>query len=129
MDNYNFKKEKLDIKPFHKIDAYFVSNYDSLGTKPNKVIIELNDNEINIKNDFIIPVFQGIVDNSQNVIKYECLMRLKQYDDNEEKLVSPIFFLDAAVNTQQYDKLTTIISKMNESIYWSIQESVMGEDI
>ncbi|PHQ65200.1 MAG: REC domain-containing phosphodiesterase [Sulfurimonas sp.] len=62
-----------------------------------------------IKNDSIIPVFQGIVDQSQRVIKYESLMRLKQYKDGEEKLISPFFFLDAAVNTRQYDKLTRIM--------------------
>ncbi|WP_373001358.1 EAL domain-containing protein [Sulfurimonas sp.] len=62
-----------------------------------------------LKNDSIIPVFQGIVDMSQNIVKYESLMRLKQDDNGEEKLISPFFFLDAAVNTRQYNKLTRIM--------------------
>ena len=45
-----------------------------------------------LKNDSIIPVFQGIVNQSQEVVKYESLMRLKQYKDGEEKLISPFFF-------------------------------------
>ena len=62
-----------------------------------------------IKNDAVVPVFQAIVDNSENIVKYESLIRLKKYENSEEKLISPFFFLDAAVNTQQYNKLTRIM--------------------
>lgn len=62
-----------------------------------------------LKNDNIIPVFQGIVDGNQKIVKYEALMRLVQYENGEEKLVSPFLFLDSAVKTQQYNKLTKIM--------------------
>jgi diguanylate cyclase (GGDEF)-like protein len=65
--------------------------------------------KIAIEDDNIIPVFQGIVDNNQHVVKYESLMRLREYRDAKEELISPYFFLEIAKNTQQYDKLTTIM--------------------
>lgn len=62
-----------------------------------------------LNNDNIVPVFQAIVDRSQNIVKYESLIRLKKYEDGEEKLLSPFLFLDAAVKTLQYNKLTRVM--------------------
>ncbi|MBU1658734.1 EAL domain-containing protein [bacterium] len=64
-----------------------------------------------IQNDNIIPVFQAIVDKNAKIVKYETLMRLVQYENSNEKYISPVLFLEAAVKTQQYDKLTRIIVK------------------
>lgn len=66
-----------------------------------------------LENDNIVPVFQGIVNNDQKVIKYEALIRLVQYDkEGNRKLIVPFFFLEASKTTQQYNKLTrTMISK------------------
>lgn len=60
-------------------------------------------------NDDIIPVYQGIANKEGEIIKYETLMRLVKHENNEEKLISPIFFLEAAMKTQQYDKLTRVM--------------------
>ena len=82
-----------------------------------------------ISEDNIIPVFQAIVDNNQEVIKYESLIRLIQHENGEEKIITPFYFLDAAINTQQYDKLTKIMiqkvfEKMkNETVSFSINLS------
>lgn len=92
-------------------------------TKEIDILQQLSDdiywkNEIKtaIKNDDIIPVFQGIVNNQRKIVKYESLMRLVQYDkDGKRNLISPIFFLEASKKTKQYDKLTRImISKTFE---------------
>lgn len=82
-----------------------------------------------LNSDNIVPVFQGIVDKSGKIIKYETLMRLAQYKDGEEQLISPIYFLTSAVKTQQYAKLTkAIVQKSfeimkNRSIDFSINLS------
>ena len=66
-----------------------------------------------LETDNIVPVFQGIVNKEEKIIKYEALMRLVQYDkDGQRKLIVPFFFLDASKKTKQYDKLTrAMISK------------------
>lgn len=63
-----------------------------------------------IEHDNIVPVFQGIVNKQQQIVKYESLMRLVQYDKTgQRKLISPFFFLKASKKTKQYDKLTRIM--------------------
>ncbi|PHR58554.1 MAG: REC domain-containing phosphodiesterase [Arcobacter sp.] len=66
-----------------------------------------------LETDNIIPVFQGIVDKEQKIVKYEALMRLVQYDEEgNRKLIVPFFFLKASKKTKQYNKLTReMISK------------------
>ncbi len=58
-----------------------------------------------IAQDNILPVFQPIVNRNEEVIKYESLIRLK----HDGKLISPFFFLDIAIKTRQYEKLTMIM--------------------
>jgi EAL domain-containing protein (putative c-di-GMP-specific phosphodiesterase class I) len=65
-----------------------------------------NEIEHALKYDNIIPVFQPIVDKNQNIKKYEILMRLRHEIDEEEKLVSPFFFLETAHKTKLYPELT-----------------------
>ena len=62
-----------------------------------------------ISTDNFIPVFQPIVNRDQKIVKYEALIRMRKYIDNKEELVSPYFFLDAAIKTKQYEALTLIM--------------------
>ncbi len=62
-----------------------------------------------IVSDNIVPVFQSIVNRTQRVEKYEALMRMRKVSQQSEALVSPALFLDAAVKTKQYEKLTLIM--------------------
>jgi diguanylate cyclase (GGDEF)-like protein len=50
-------------------------------------------------NSKFIPVFQAIVDKDEKVIKYECLIRLKESDGS---VIVPSEFLDVAVETNQF---------------------------
>ncbi len=66
-----------------------------------------------LKEDRVIPYFQPIVNRSQEITKYEALMRIRQYDaDHQIKIVSPFEFLDIAIKTRLYDELSyRMISK------------------
>ncbi|MCK9336692.1 MAG: bifunctional diguanylate cyclase/phosphodiesterase [Arcobacteraceae bacterium] len=56
--------------------------------------------------DKIIVYFQPLVDNkTMRVRKYECLVRMI----DENKIISPFFFLDIAKKTNQYTKMTRVI--------------------
>ena len=55
----------------------------------------------------IVPFYQPIVDKNQNIIKYEALMRIRQKSSNETNYISPIYFLDTAIKTKQYEALST----------------------
>jgi diguanylate cyclase (GGDEF)-like protein len=59
-----------------------------------------------IENDKFVPVFQPIVNNKTGVWeKYESLVRLI----DEDKLISPYFFLDISKKTKHYTKITQIM--------------------
>jgi diguanylate cyclase (GGDEF)-like protein len=62
-----------------------------------------------IAEDRIVPVFHPIVDRTGEIVKYETLMRMKRKEGGKMKLFSPYDFLDIAVKTNQYEKLTTIM--------------------
>jgi len=57
--------------------------------------------KLSLDQDTIIPVFQPIVNRDQEVIKYEILIRLKY----ENHVVAPNQFLEAAINTKQYQEM------------------------
>ena len=77
-----------------------------------------------IVTDNILPVFQPLVDRNQNTVKYEALMRLKHVEDGEVELVSPFFFLDIAIKSKQYEKLTTIMIEKSFAFIKNISEDV-----
>lgn len=60
-----------------------------------------------IQNDKFVPVFQPIINNRNNVWeKYECLVRM---EDEEDKLISPYFFLDISKKTKHYTAITKLM--------------------
>jgi EAL domain-containing protein (putative c-di-GMP-specific phosphodiesterase class I) len=60
-----------------------------------------------IKNDKIVIFFQPIIDNaSEKINKYECLIRLIDEDD---KVITPYFFLNIAKKAKLYKQLTKIV--------------------
>lgn len=62
-----------------------------------------------INNDKIIPYFQPIVNNTtKSIEKYECLVRLI---DDENKVISPFFFLEIAKHAKLYESITKIMIK------------------
>ncbi|UTJ07368.1 EAL domain-containing protein [Arcobacter roscoffensis] len=62
-----------------------------------------------IENDKIRPFFQGIVDlQTKEIVKYEALVRLI---DENEKAISPYFFLDITKKSKLYPEITKIVIK------------------
>ena len=62
-----------------------------------------------IEEDKIVALFQPIVECSSNqIVKYECLMRIK--DDNNQ-FISPVHFLELAKKNKVYQQLTKAVLK------------------
>ena len=72
-----------------------------------------------LENDKIVPFFQPIVDQNQNIIKYEALVRLI---DEDGKVVSPFFFLDIAKKSRYYLEITKRM--INKSIDKVLQNNI-----
>jgi EAL domain-containing protein (putative c-di-GMP-specific phosphodiesterase class I) len=60
-----------------------------------------------VQNSKIIPYFQPIIDNkTKDIVKYECLARLLDEDDN---VVSPVLFIPISKRIKVYNLITKII--------------------
>ncbi len=75
-----------------------------------------------INSDNFIPVFQPIVNRKQEVVKYESLIRMRKIIDGKTELISPFFFLDAAIKTKQYEALTIIMIEKSFEIMKNLQK-------
>jgi len=65
-----------------------------------------------ILSDNIFPFYQKIVDDDNNIIKYEALMRLKRFNTKgEEEILTPASFLVMSKKTYQYHALSSIMIK------------------
>lgn len=83
-----------------------------------------------LENDNIVVYFQPLINNETlKVEKYECLVRMI----DEEKIISPYFFLDISKKSNQYHKITKIvIEKSCQTFTNLIQEfsvNISYEDI
>lgn len=101
------EKADMGLKYARKNNKQYIDYEDKMDSKKEIENIMQWKNRIKdaINEDRVIPVFQPIVDQNGKIIKYESLMRL----DQEGKLISPYFFLDIAIKTNQYEKLTNIM--------------------
>lgn len=90
--------------------GYMIYNTEIDITKEMKNILDWSGRiKSAIKNDLVFPVFQPILNKKQEIVKYEVLMRIAEVQDGQNKLISPYFFLDAAIKTKQYNNLSNII--------------------
>ncbi|MGM0519716.1 MAG: EAL domain-containing protein [Campylobacterota bacterium] len=82
-------------------------------------------------NDKIEVFFQPLINNKTlNVDKYECLVRLI---DENDKVISPFFFLDISKKSNQYTKITKIVIEKSfkkfENLPFEFSVNISYEDI
>ena len=93
----------------HRLGFMIYNNTIDITNKMKEVLswsIKIKDA---IKNDRVFPVFQPILNKNKEIVKYEVLMRISELINGKEAMVSPYFFLDAAIKTKQYNTLSNII--------------------
>jgi diguanylate cyclase (GGDEF)-like protein len=63
-----------------------------------------------VEQDRIVPVYQPIVNTQGKIVKYESLIRILEVnDDGVENLISPVHFLDIAIESKQYSLLSSMM--------------------
>ncbi len=108
---------KLGIKQLLKNkQSFIISNNLATITQEkaqgNMKIISMIKNAI--KSSKIVSYFQPIIDNkTKKIVKYESLVRLINEDD---KVLTPYYFLEAAKKSDQYSQITNIVLEQSFSI-------------
>jgi len=87
------KNENISYKLFHNEDE-FKKEIEFSKTWQKEIKYAIAEGRIE-------PFFQPLVDKNKNIVKYECLMRMKKVDGEEVTYIPP-FFLDVAIKTKQY---------------------------
>lgn len=77
-----------------------------------------------IEDDKIIPFYQPIYNNKNELIKYEALMRILDEVDKKPYYLSPGAFFEVAIKTKQYFKLNQMVI---EKSFYNIDK--LGKDI
>lgn len=78
-----------------------------------------------IENKKVVPFFQPILNREKEIIKYEALVRLKDYDLNDKEIFHlPYLFLDTAFKTKQYLQLASQMLSQIIAILPTIQKQI-----
>ena len=98
---------KLKEDKMNFIVANNLSLEEKIKAKKDLKVLEMT--RLAIEEKKIISYFQPIVDNvTQKILKYESLVRLV---DNENNVLSPIYFLDIAKKSKYYSQITLLVLK------------------
>jgi len=62
-----------------------------------------------LQHDNIVPVYHAIVNKENKIMKYEALIRLREFEGEKVNLISPFFFLEIAVKSKIYPQLTEVM--------------------
>ena len=96
----------LEIKNRGKNDFDIIDDKDNVKIKYS----DINYIKDKLDNEGLVSLYQPIFDTkTKQIVKYETLVRL--YDEEEDKLISPYFFLDVIRGTSQYIKMSRLIFK------------------
>ncbi|NOX16336.1 MAG: EAL domain-containing protein [Epsilonproteobacteria bacterium] len=106
-NSYESAKIALDYAKKHKKPFMMYSSAIDY-RKENSLALRYRDEiSLAIDEDRVTAVYQPIVDEKAQIVKYETLMRLK--DRGSNKLISPFHFLEVAIKTRLYEQLSSII--------------------
>jgi len=101
---------KLGMKQLLKTKKDFIiannlANIELVKAKENMKTVQMIKKAI--EDSKIVSYFQPIVDNdTQKIVKYESLVRLI---DDEDKVISPYFFIETSKKSNYYPKITNIV--------------------
>jgi len=107
LDTYESAEIALEYAKNNKLRCKFYSSDIDKRNESSEILKRKNMIRLAIEQKRIVPVYQAIVDNSQNIVKHEILMRIQK--ESSDELISPYFFLEVAVKTSLYDQLSYII--------------------
>ena len=103
----------LDATKILNKTIVFCSEASGIREKYKEHLIWMKKLKNALEEDRIVPFFQPIVDENKNICKYEALVRMLE----DEKVISPFFFLDVAKRSRFYFDITKImITKVIEKV-------------
>jgi len=95
----------LDATRILNKDIVYCSEAKTIREKYKEHLIWMKKLKEALEEDRIVPFFQPIVDKNKNICKYEALVRMIE----DDKVISPFFFLDVAKKSRFYFDITKVM--------------------
>ena len=108
-DNENvLEYAQMALKKVRKESLSFMIYSQKLDTKEHSQTVVQVKRSIRhaLEHKNVIPFFQPITDYNAKVVKYEALMRIVAFDGGKKRILYPSEFLDIAMNSNLYIKMT-----------------------
>jgi len=106
-DAFESAKIALEYAKLHKKPYAMYSKAIDKRDEEQDALVWKEKIKMAIKSDNIVAVYQGIVDQSSQTVKYETLMRLR--DPKTKKLITPYHFLEISIKTGLYRELSSYV--------------------
>jgi EAL domain-containing protein (putative c-di-GMP-specific phosphodiesterase class I)/GGDEF domain-containing protein len=91
----------------HNSNCIIFSNNNSIQEGNSQSIFWIKVIKQSLKDNYVVPFAQPIVDKNENIIKYETLIRINYAN----KIYAPFFFLDIAKESKHYLALSQLMIK------------------
>ena len=72
----------------------------------------------------VVPFFQPITDKEGKTVKYEALVRILEFEEGKEKVISPFFFLDIAIKSGLYFDIAKEVLQQSLELFKERDEKI-----
>ena len=72
----------------------------------------------------VVPFFQPITDKEGKTVKYEALVRILEFEEGKEKVISPFFFLDIAIKSGLYFDIAKEVLQQSLGLFKERDEKI-----
>ncbi|WP_373070453.1 EAL domain-containing protein [Sulfurimonas sp.] len=126
-DDNLVEKSQMALKKAKEKSLPFMAYTEYIDTKQNssRIIKMKKTLKHALKNNNIVPFFQEIRDRDKNVVKYEALVRLIDFENGKEKILYPGDFLSIAINGGLYSDVAKEV--LNQALsFFSNREEIIS---
>lgn len=105
--SHSLEDAQMAIKKAKKQSLTYVMYSQNVDTKEQSQIVMKVKRTIRhaLEHKNVVPFFQSISDRGGNVVKYEALVRIIEFDEGEKRVLYPSEFLDISINSGLYIKI------------------------
>lgn len=105
--SHSLEDAQMAIKKAKKQSLTYVMYSQHVDTKEQSQIVMKVKRTIRhaLEHKNVVPFFQSISDRGGNVVKYEALVRIIEFDEGEKRVLYPSEFLDISINSGLYIKI------------------------
>lgn len=123
---YSLKDAQIALKIAKEKSLPYLAYTQSLDTKKQSANIIQVKRTIRyaLEHKNVVPFFQPITDRDGNIIKYESLVRIVEFNDGKKNVLSPLYFLDIAMKSGLYIEMAKEVLRLSLLVFAKRDEKI-----